>query len=128
MIIDHSSSTYKKIDFTQSDTSCPLTYGLYFWNTDTEVWDTYSSSTHTFVQSFSTSNGNLYFLATDESTYDMEPWYNITAKVTVITDYSVQSKNQAEDTFRVSIVEKCRMTSLYSAMSLGSGGYGTLES
>ena len=58
----------------------------------------------------------------------MDPWYNITAKLTVITDYSVQENNEVEDTFLISIVEKCRMVSLSSAMSLGSGGYGTSES
>ena len=58
----------------------------------------------------------------------MDPWYNITAKLTVISDYSVQENNQVEDTFLISIVEKCRMVSLGSSMSLGSGGYGTSES
>ena len=64
-------------------------------------------------------------MATDESTYDMEPWFNVTAKLTIISDYSVQSENYEEDTFLVSIVDKCRMVSQNGAMSLGSGGYGT---
>lgn len=58
----------------------------------------------------------------------MVPWFNITAKVTVSSDYSVQEKNYAEDTFLVSIVEKCRMVSLSAPVSIGSGGYGQSES
>ena len=62
--------------------------------------------------------------ATDETNLDMEPWYNVTAKITVTSTYSVQSNNYIEDTFKISVVDKCRMVSLNTAMNVDSTGAG----
>ena len=40
-----------------------------------------------------------------ESTYDDDPWFNVTAKLTVTTDYSIEEENYYEDIFDISIAE-----------------------
>lgn len=57
----------------------------------------------------------------------MLPWFNVTAKLTVISDHSVMTTNEVEDTFLVTIVEKCRMVAIDTTMSLGSGGAGARD-
>ena len=55
----------------------------------------------------------------------MLPWYNITARLSVTSDHSVQTNNKVSDTFLITIVEKCRMVSIDTAMVLNSGLLGT---
>ena len=106
--IGNSSTVYKKIDFTQSDTSCPLTYALYFFNESTEAWDSYSSSTHHWVYSFSSSNGNLYLKADNNSNFSsLKPLYEVQAKLTVTSYYSADVSNLVEDTFDITIIDYC---------------------
>ena len=62
--------------------------------------------------------------ADDESFHDMEPWYNITAKITVTSTLSVQTNNYIEDQFLISVVDKCRMVSLNTAMNVDSTAAG----
>ena len=54
----------------------------------------------------------------------MEPWYNITAKITVTSTVSVQTNNMIEDQFLISVVDKCRMVSKNVAMAVDSSGAG----
>ena len=54
----------------------------------------------------------------------MEPWYNITAKITVTSTVSVQTNNMIEDQFLISVVDKCRMVSKNVAMNVDSSGAG----
>ena len=54
----------------------------------------------------------------------MDPWFNVTAKLFVTSDYSVQEDNYIADEFVISIVEKCRMVNLDATMGVTSGGLG----
>ena len=67
--------------------------------------------TPSYINSFSTSTGLLKLKTTDFATYDMLPWYNVTAKLTITSTNSVQTANYLEDNFVVIIVESCRQVS-----------------
>ena len=106
--IGDSSTVYKKIDLTQSDTSCPLTYGLHFWNESTQAWDSYSSSSHHWVYSFSSSNGNLYLRADNDSNFTgLKPLHTVQAKLSATSYYSADASNLIEDTFNILITDQC---------------------
>lgn len=60
--------------------------------------------------------------ATDETNLDMDPWYNVTAKITVTSTLSVQSSNYIEDTFKISVVDKCRMVGKSTSINVDSTG------
>ena len=56
----------------------------------------------------------------DHATYDMEPWFNVTAKIWARSTSSDMTEDEVyvEDEFLVSIVEKCRMVSLSTTMDV----------
>ena len=87
-------------------------FGFEYWDSNKKIWSSYSISsgfyTPSYINSFSASTGLLQLKTTDFATYDMLPWYNVTAKLTVTSTNSVQTANYLEDTFDVTIVESCR--------------------
>lgn len=87
VVIDSGSAVNRNIDFTQSVAGCPLTFDLELFNEDTQVWNVYT--TESFVSSFSKVTGDLVLQTGDEATFDMLPWFNITARLTVVSDHSV---------------------------------------
>ena len=68
--------------------------------------------------------GLLKLGATSLQSLDDDPWYNITAKLTVESRYSVEDSNSHEDQFVVSVAEQCRMVQLDSTMTVTSAGQG----
>ena len=76
------------------------------------------------MNSFSTSTGLLKLKTTDYNTYDMYPFYNITAKITVTASRSVQTANIVEDEFLISVAEKCRKFTFSTGMVFTSAGPG----
>ena len=62
--------------------------------------------------------GLLKLGATSLQALDDDPWYNITAKLTVESRYSVEDSNSHEDQFVVSVAEQCRMVQLDSTMTV----------
>ena len=59
----------------------------------------------------------------DYSTYDMYPFYNITAKLVVEASRSISSdKKIVEDEFLISIAERCRKMTFSSGMTFNMGG------
>lgn len=122
---------------------CPLTYTLEFWNDDYQRYDAYTSEA--YVQSWDTNDsgnsaatvtyadysvtrgtGQLFLTSSGlHAAYDMDPWFNVTARLVVTSDYSVQDEYYVEDLFDISIVEKCRTVSLDTTMGVTGGGSGT---
>ena len=41
--------------------------------------------------------------------YDANPWYNVTARISMTSTKSTQTARYIEDTFQISIVEMCRL-------------------
>ena len=60
--------------------------------------------------------------ATGLQSLDDTDWFNITAKLTVESRYSVQDDNSYEDQFVISVAEKCRMVQLDSTMVVTNSG------
>ena len=94
--------------FSQTYSDCPLEFGLEFWDTDTLSWASWvsaaaSSATYPFVEEFNDSGtsttysdygvtnpaGLLKLGASGLQALDDDAWYNITAKLTVESSYSV---------------------------------------
>lgn len=85
------SNLYRKIDFTQSDSSCNLLYGLQWRDENTDTWEAFvNSATTPWVQSFSTSNGNLYLIAANDANFaSYKPFKEIELKLTVTSTSSI---------------------------------------
>ena len=99
------SSASKTIDFTQSESGCPLTYGLEYYNSATNTWE--DATSENWVSSFSTSTGAAVFLASDNwshypsATREVISTYEV--KLTVTSDYASTDTRVYEDTFTLSI-------------------------
>ena len=85
------SSVYKKIDFTQSQSGCNLLYGLEWRDDNTETWEAFvNTATTPWVQSFSTSNGNLYLVAANDGNFaSYKPFKDLELKLTVTSTSSI---------------------------------------
>ena len=90
LVIDET-DTSVTLQFTQSQSgaSCPLVYALEFYNEDTMVWYTYSSESFVHTQSNSSPTVRLFVPNAQYATYDQDPWYNITARITVTSTTSI---------------------------------------
>lgn len=118
--------TSLSIGFTQQESGCALTYNLDFWDESTQVWYAYTSES--FVHTWSSASLRIRVADGNYATYDADPWFNITARLSVTAHLSEQTNNYVEDIFDIYIVDKCRMVYLTAAPTLGSGGSGTLSS
>lgn len=105
---------YKLIDFTQSQSGCSLLYGLEWRDDNTDTWTAYvNTATTPWVQSFSTSNGQLYLVAANDSNFvSYKPFKDLELKLTVTSTSSIQTDYLVEDEFTVRIEDECYANTL----------------
>lgn len=122
--------------FAQTYSDCPLLFTLQFYDDNTRKWVDYSSesyvnswnvATQTYSDyGISRPTGQLYLYATAAGmeSYDDDPWFNVTARMSVESEYSMMEDDEKihHDEFDISIAEQCRMVMLDSTMTVTSGG------
>ena len=88
-----------------------------------EEFNIASSSSNSYSDyGLTIASGLLKLGATGLQSLDDTDWFNITAKLTVESRYSVQDDNSYEDQFVISVAEKCRMVQLDSTMVVTNSG------
>ena len=99
------SNQHTKIAFSQSSSSCPITYGLEFLQTS-QIYQAYSSEN--YVSSFSSSTGDVYWTAPNTSSYTTyKPITEIEVRVTVTSTYSSSDARSIYDDFTLTLEDEC---------------------